>query len=411
MDSRALKAERAFGPGLLAAASNNDPTTVATLAVVGATTGYALCWLVILIIPMVALVQALAADIGAVCQTSLSGAIRRHYGFGWALVVLVALGAVNTLTLAADVKAGSEALALLTHIDARAYIIPIVAVVAWLLLSHSYHRIERALLAVSVVFVLYVVSAILAHVDVAALLRDGLVPRSSVSPAYLAGAVALLGTTLTGYAYVWESIGVAERGAGKRRAGRASIRAFERDAAAGMAVVGMLFLAILIASAATLGRNHLIVATASDMALALRPLAGPWAGALFGIGLLASAILAVPVLASVNAYVAAHTFGWPGSLDATLRDAPAFYVVASASLALAAVIAFAPVSSIALLSWSSIAGGVATPVSLTFLMLVAGNHTAMGSNRMSRAWAVCGWGITAIVTLAVVAFLVSTFGG
>jgi len=46
---------------------------------VGATTGYALCWLVVLVIPMLAVVQAIAASIGAVSGTVLSFEL----GFLW----------------------------------------------------------------------------------------------------------------------------------------------------------------------------------------------------------------------------------------------------------------------------------------------------------------------------------------
>lgn len=378
---------------------------MATLAIVGATTGFTLCWLVVLIVPMLALVQSLAADVGAVCRTSLQGAIRRQFGFGWALAVLIALVAVNTLTLAADVKAGSEALALLTNVPAAYYIAPFAIVAAWLLLSKSYRRIERYLSFVSIVFVLYIGSALLSHVDVSALVHAAVDPQPRMSPAIASGAIALVGTTLTGYAYVWESIAVAERGIAQ-----ASIRSFERDAAVGMLLIGVIFVAILIASAATLGREHLVVETATDMAAALRPLAGPWASGLFALGLLASAILAVPILAGVNGYITAHTFDWKGNLDTEIREARAFYGVMTASLAVAAALAFVPVAAVALLYWSSVAAGVATPLSLTFLMLVAGNKTLMGEHRMNRTAGTLGWSITAIVTVAVAALLLYSSG-
>src|SRR5271166_5766764 len=161
-----------LGPGLVSAASDNDPTTVATLAVIGATTGYALCWLLVLVVPMMALVQALAAGAGAVCKTSLQGAIRRQYGLSWAIVTLCSIASVNIVTLAADAKAGSEAISLLTHLPAGYFIVPFIVVVGWLLVSHSYSRIERYLSLLPLVFVCYVASAILAHFDVMAFLHS-----------------------------------------------------------------------------------------------------------------------------------------------------------------------------------------------------------------------------------------------
>jgi Mn2+/Fe2+ NRAMP family transporter len=151
------------------------------------------------------------------------------------------------------------------------------------------------------------------------------------------------------------------------------------------------------------------VQTASDMAAALEPLAGPWAGTLFGVGLLASAILAVPVLASTTAYVVAHTFGWRGSLDAAPREAPAFYGVVVAALGLAAIGAYAPVSPVTMLYAASIAGGLATPLTLGFLALVAGSRAIMGRNAIGRTAAGLAWAVTAIVGSAAVGFLLSSF--
>jgi len=67
---------RSLGPGLIAGASDNDPTTVATLAVIGSTTGFGLAWLVILIIPMLVVVQVISASIGSISREGLEDVIR-----------------------------------------------------------------------------------------------------------------------------------------------------------------------------------------------------------------------------------------------------------------------------------------------------------------------------------------------
>src|SRR5579859_7415664 len=67
---------RLLGPGLIAGASDNDPTTVASLAVIGSTTGFGLAWLVILVIPMLVVVQVISAAIGTVCRAGLEDVIQ-----------------------------------------------------------------------------------------------------------------------------------------------------------------------------------------------------------------------------------------------------------------------------------------------------------------------------------------------
>src|SRR5579862_1855534 len=97
---------RLLGPGIISGASDNDPTTVATLAVIGSTTVYALGWLVLLVIPMLAAVQAISGRVGAVSGEGLETILKSRYGRIVALVVLVAVFAVDQLTLAADLEGG-----------------------------------------------------------------------------------------------------------------------------------------------------------------------------------------------------------------------------------------------------------------------------------------------------------------
>jgi len=351
---------------------------------------------------MLAVVQAMAAAVGGVCKTSLQGAILRRFGLGWAMATLCAVVAVNVITLVADVKAGSEALSLLTRVPAGYFILPFVFGVGWLLVSHSYGRIERLLAILPLVFVCYAASAVLAHFNVGAFFRGVFVSHVTFSVGYTSAAIALLGTTLTSYVYVWESIEVAER-----RPPGFAIGSFERDAVLGMVLIGIIFIFIVVASATTLGKRHLPIATATDIAAALTPLAGPWAGRLFGIGLLGSAILAVPILASTSAYVMSHTFGWSGSLNSRFGEAKAFYGVMLGSLAIAAVAAFAPLSPIKVLYWASIAGGLATPLTLYFLVRIARDRRTMGHYRIGSSVAASAWIVTLVVTLAAAAFLAS----
>ena len=81
-------AEAKFGAGIVAGASDNDPTTVATLAVIGSTTTYELGWLTLLVIPMLAIIQSIAAQIGAVSKKGLEDCVRNAYGRFWAVVAL-----------------------------------------------------------------------------------------------------------------------------------------------------------------------------------------------------------------------------------------------------------------------------------------------------------------------------------
>jgi Mn2+/Fe2+ NRAMP family transporter len=403
---RPLAVLRTLGPGLIAGASDNDPTTVATLAVIGASTAYGLAWLVALVIPMLVVVQVVAAAVGVCARQGLAAAVRARFGRGWAVAALLAVLAVNLVTLAADLEGGAAALGLLTGLPDRWFALPFAAATGALLVWGNYGALQRWLRWVLLTFLAYVAAAFLARPAWGDVLRHTAIPHFTWSAPYITGAIALLGTTLTSYAYVWETIEEAEERPPLRRLGLVQL-----DAGAGMVLAGALCWFIVIATGATLGATGADVQTAQDAAAALAPAAGRYASLLFGVGLLASAVLAVPVLAGTSAYALAEVCGWRASLDAPFARARPFYAAVLASLGIGAAITFLGVGPIRLLFVSSIAGGLATPFTLALLLRLASDPAAMRGKRIGRGLAAAGWAVVAVVTAAAAAFLWQTLRG
>lgn len=382
---------RQLGPGLISGASDLDPTTVATLAIIGSVVGYRLLWLVLLLLPMLIAVQVISARVGMVAEGGLEGVIRERFGHIWALVAMVFVVAVNLITIAADLEGGAAALQLLTGLDWRWFVLPLALVVGALLLFGGYYGVQRVLRYVLIVFVAYVIAAFLVHPDWGQVLY-GLVPDFSLQPEYVAGALALLGTTLTSYVYFWESIEVHEE-----RRPRAYLWVVELDAAVGMVGTVILSGFIVITTAATLGARGEAVQTAQDAARALTPVAGPLAGALFAIGLLASAILAIPVLASTTAYVLSDAFQWNASLAGPGGNTRSFYLALLGSLVVGVAVAYGGIEPFRLLFLAGIAGGLGTPLLLVLLLLVALDRGVMHGQPIELPLAILGW----FTTLAV----------
>jgi Mn2+/Fe2+ NRAMP family transporter len=393
-----------LGPGVISGASDNDPTSVASLAVIGSTTRYGLSWLVILVIPMLIIVQSISAAVGLVARTGLEDAVRSRYGRLWAWVALLCVLGVNVVTLAADLEGGSAALSLLTGVPYSWFVIPLALVLGALLIWGSYASVQRILRWVLLLFGMYVIAAFLARPNWGDVLMHTVIPHFNFSSAYISGAIALLGTTLTSYAYVWETI---EEGAERpplRRLGLVQV-----DAGAGMVISGLLFWFITIATGATLGVRGQQVQTAQDAARALTPVAGQFASVIFGIGLLASAVLAIPVLAGTSAYVMAEAFGWRRSLDERFARAPRFYLALILALVAGVALTFLGLGPIQLLFLSSILAGLATPVTLALMVLIARDKQVMGRHRIGRGLAIAGAIVTCVVTLASLLYLLQTF--
>jgi Mn2+/Fe2+ NRAMP family transporter len=395
---------RYLGPGVVSGASDNDPTTVASLAVIGATTVYGLGWLVVLVIPMLATVQVISARVGAITKHGLEADARKLHGRAAAFILLVSVVSVSFITLVADLEGGGAAMQVLSGIDFRWWVVPIAASSLGLLIFDSYEKVKRVLLAFPLLFLAYPISAVLAHPDWHAVLVGTLVPHFTRSQDYASGAIALLGTTLTSYAYVWQTIETARERPPIKRLGLVQV-----DATFGTIVAGLSFLAIVVATGATLGVHHQTVDTADQAAKALEPLAGHYARLLFGFGLLGSAMLAVPVLIASSAYMLNETFDWHSTLDTKWPRGRRFYgsmILLTVTAVLACLLGAPPVK---VLFTASIIGGIGTPISLVIMLLVARSKKIMGRHTIGNSLAAAGWLVAGIVIIATGIYFASLF--
>jgi Mn2+/Fe2+ NRAMP family transporter len=240
----------------------------------------------------------------------------------------------------------------------------------------------------------YAVSAVLTDVSWGQVLHHSIVPSFSLTHDDIAGALALIGTTITSYVFVWQTVELAE----ERRAPE-RLASTERDAAFGIVFAVVIIWFILVASGATLGVHHEQAQTAQDAARALRPLAGSAASTVFGLGLLASALIAVPVLMSTAAYVVGAEFGWRRGLSQPVSRAPRFYAALVVTSAAAVLVTLVHVSAIRLLFYASIAGGIGTPLALGCLLVLARDTTVMRGRPIGAALRTAGWAVTATMGL------------
>src|SRR6185312_16159042 len=109
--SRLLALLGLLGPGLIAATAGDDAGGIATYSQVGAKFGYELLWVLVLITVTLAVIQEMAARLGAATGRGLLDLVREEFGIGWVLlavaVVLIANGGV-IVTEFAGIAAAAE---------------------------------------------------------------------------------------------------------------------------------------------------------------------------------------------------------------------------------------------------------------------------------------------------------------
>jgi Mn2+/Fe2+ NRAMP family transporter len=332
-----------------------------------------------------------------VTRADLQTMTLKRYGPRVAGVLLVSVVVVNVVTIAADLQAGAAGIGLLAGVDPRWPVLPLGLVLVSLLLIGKYNEVVAVLQYLLLGFLAFAGAAILAHPDWPSLLKGSVVPALPLRPSTLAGALALLGTTLTSYVYVWETI---ERGVEDApddspldsRLARARVGTM-----VGAALTAVIMWSMMVTSAATLGRRHQTAATAQQAAQELRPLAGSLATDLFAVGLITSAVVALPVLMATTAYVVGAQFDWRRGLSEGISPARRFYAVLGTLIGLATALALAGVSVVGMLVAASLIAGFATPIGLVVLVRLARDPAVMGDHQITARLAGACWAVTVII--------------
>jgi Mn2+/Fe2+ NRAMP family transporter len=178
------------------------------------------------------------------------------------------------------------------------------------------------------------------------------------------------------------------------------------DTIAGMMISNLIAIAIMISTAATLhqaGKTN--IQTAAEAAKALEPLAGHFAFLLFGIGIVGTGLLAIPVLAGSAAYAVGESRGWKTGLDNMPWEAKGFYAVIAAAVLLGLGIDYSGLDPIKALFWSAVINGVIAVPMMAAMMLVAGHRGKMGAFRAGPLLGGLGWLSTAVMAAATITMI------
>jgi Mn2+/Fe2+ NRAMP family transporter len=168
-----------------------------------------------------------------------------------------------------------------------------------------------------------------------------------------------------------------------------------------MALSNLVALAIIITTAATLHAHGISnIATSSQAAQALKPIAGPFAFAIFAIGIIGTGMLSIPVMAGSAAYAMGEVFQWPVGLAMKAKRAKAFYSTITAAFILGALLNFSPLDPIKALFWSAVINGVVAVPVMVMMMILASRRLVMGEFILRPALKVFGWLATGAMALA-----------
>lgn len=403
-----------LGPGFITGASDDDPSGIGTYAVAGASLGFSTLWTALVTFPLMTSVQYICGKVGMVSGMGLAGVLRRHYSRWLLYPAVLGLLIANTINAGADIGAIAAALNLLVPVPIIAMIVPVTLIILVIQIWGSYRLIERTFKWLTLALLAYIGSAFFAKPDWSEVLKGTFIPTFSFDSKFLITLVAILGTTISPYLWFWqadqeveEEISMGRTTLSQRKgATNAELRYAGLDTGIGMFFSNLVMYFIILTTAATLFKaGKTDIASATDAAQALRPLAGDGAYVLLALGLIGAGFLAVPILTGSAAYGVAEALGWKHGLDEKPRRAKAFYAIISASTLIGMLLDFLGINPISALFWTAVINGFLAPPLLILIMLIANNRKVMGERVNSRGVNIMGWLTTAVMFVAAIALV------
>jgi Mn2+/Fe2+ NRAMP family transporter len=287
--------------------------------------------------------------------------------------------------------------------------VPLAAVLVWVIIvKGNYKGVERVFLVASLIYLTYVVSGFLAHPVWKDVLEAAVTPSFRFDAGYVTLFVTVIGTTIAPWMQFYQQASIVDKGL------KPADLAYERlDVFVGSAFAVLVAGFIVIACAATIYAGGLTIETAKDAALALRPLAGPYASALFALGLLNASVFSAAILPLSTAYVVCEAFGWNSGVDRKLREAPVFFGIYTALIVLGAAIVLLPIRSLVqTMMASQTLNGVLLPVILIVMLILISDKRIMGRFANGRALnLITGSVVVVLILLTLLLLALTVFPG
>jgi NRAMP (natural resistance-associated macrophage protein)-like metal ion transporter len=399
---------RHVGPGVITGAADDDPSGIATYTQAGAQFGTGLVWTVFLSLPFMIAIQLVSARIGRVTGKGVAANLREHTPKSFLMAMVALLVIANTINIAADIAAMGESVQLVLGGGSHYYSVAFGVITVLLQVFVPYRKLAPILKWLTLFLFAYVIAVFMVQVPWAQVLYDLVVPKLQWTSGYWMMIVALLGTTISPYLFFWQASQEVEelrlKGAGHASEAeiRHDLRRVKRDTIFGMFFSNAIAFFIMVLGAVVLyAAGVRDVTSAAQAAQALRPLAGEFAFALFAGGIIATGLLAVPVLASSAAYAVAEAFGWPEGLERHWYEARRFYAIITIATLVGTGLDFTAIDPMKALYWSAVINGmVAVPI-MGGLMLLASKKSVMGNFTSGFKTTWFGWGGVAVMGFAV----------
>ena len=383
-----------IGPAIITSNIDNDAGGIAIYSIAGARYGYKLLWTLFPTVFLLILWQEMAARMGMVTGKGLADLIRENYGVRTAFWVMVSLFFTNLANTMAEFSGWAASLELF---NVSKYIaIPIGALFVWfLVMKWNYSIFEKIFLVVCLIYVTYIISAFFAKPDWGEVVRKTVTPAVEWTGGYLIIIVSIIGTSITPWQQFYLQSGVVEKGLNEKDYWASRI-----DVIFGGIMMGVVAYFIIVACGATLYPAGIMIESAEEAALALKPLAGKYAYILFAIGLANASLFSACILPLATTYYVCEAMGWEAGVGKGFREAPQFMSLFTINLLIGAAFVLIPNLPLIKVMWfSQIINCILLPVIIIYMLRLINDRSLMGDFKNSLWMNIAGYLGTAILII------------
>jgi Mn2+/Fe2+ NRAMP family transporter len=389
-----------LGPAVITAMADNDASGVATYSIAGATLGYPILFILLLVTLLLAVTQEMGVRLALVTRKGLGDLIRENFGVKISIFIFLALFLANMGTIVVDVSAVKIASSLL-HLPSLPMLILMIILSIVFVVRGNYKLNQSIMLLSSLFYLTYVVSAFKAKPDWGLAVSNLFFPRGVGFSAqywkeYLLIAMGVLGTTITPWGQFFISSFTFDK-----KIDMAKLKYSQLEAYIGAFLTDFFSFFMIVATAATLFVHKIPLVSGEQAALAIQPFAGELAGVLFALGILNAGFMGFNIVALSTAYAFTEFFGYSGSLDMSFQKSRSFYYLFVFQLLVAALVTIIPfVSLFKLAIVAQTVNALMLPLVFYFLIRLTNDPSLMGShanNRFQRYFAI---GSTVVILIA-----------
>ena len=405
---------KVIGPGVITGFADDDESGIGTYAQTGAQYGFKLLWTALAMLPLMYVVQEMAARIGVVTGKGVAKNIQIHYSNALLYPLVFLLVIANTINLGADLGAMASGTQLLfPTVSFPLCVVLYAAIILGLVIFVSYKAYAKVLKWICLSLFVYVITGLILPLDWRQVLLATFIPHIEWNFNFIFLLVGVLGTTISPYMIFWEPDEEVEEeieakmlpeDGGTPQFKKGYIGKMKLDTFIGMLCSEIITFFIIVTTAATLHVHGITtIQTPTQAATALEPLvhsfphAGLLTKVLFSIGIIGVGFLAVPIFAGSSSYAIAETFGFKEGLFRTFTQAKAFYLVTVASTIVGVLINFLGINPFSALIYTAVLNGIVSVPLIGMILLMTTNKKIMGN--YTNGWITTTIGIITFVAM------------